>query len=74
MKRYVPRTLGFREENIIYEENATGAVLTRIFGTDDTAKGQLYNWVRDEKSDVFVYYSGHGAPDPEIEEASRGGG
>jgi len=47
MKRYLTRTLGFREENIIYEENATGAVLTRIFGTDDTAKGQLYNWVKD---------------------------
>jgi hypothetical protein len=74
MKRYLTRTLGFREKNIIFAENANGSALERIFGTDSEPKGQLYNWVRDEKSDVFVYYSGHGAPDPEIEEASRGGG
>ena len=69
VKRYLTRTLGFREENIIYEENATGSVLTRIFGTQSEPKGQLHNWVKDDKSDVFVYYSGHGAPSPESEDA-----
>lgn len=33
LKRYFTRTLGFREENIIYVENASGSAVTRIFGT-----------------------------------------
>ncbi len=69
MKRYLTRTLGFREDNVIFAENAGGSVLERIFGTESEPKGQLYNWVKDGQSDVFVYYSGHGAPDPETEEA-----
>lgn len=69
MKKYLVRTLGFREENVIFAENAGGSVLTRIFGTDATPEGQLYNWVRPDESDVFVYYSGHGAPDPDSEDA-----
>ncbi|MFB6224920.1 MAG: caspase domain-containing protein, partial [Candidatus Paceibacteria bacterium] len=65
VKKYLTVTLGFREENIIYVENATAADLTRIFGSKDDPKGQLYNWVKPGQSDVFVYYSGHGAPNPE---------
>jgi len=65
MKKYLTRTLGFDEKNIIYVENASGAAMERIFGTGDSPKGQLYNWVRPGKSSVFVYYSGHGAPNPE---------
>lgn len=68
-KTYLTRTLGLREENVIYVENATAAALTRIFGTADDPQGQLYNWVQPGKSDVFVYYSGHGAPSPESEQA-----
>ncbi len=69
MKEYLIKTLGYREENIIYEENATYAVFTRIFGTDKDYKGQLYKWVKPQKSDVFIYYVGHGAPDIETKKA-----
>lgn len=65
MKKYLTRTLGFREENVIYVENASGSSMTRIFGTSDDPKGQLYDWVKSNQSSVFVYYSGHGAPNPE---------
>jgi len=69
MKKYLTRTLGFREENIIYTENATAAEMTRIFGSKDNPQGQLYNWVKPGESDIFVYYSGHGAPNPETGDA-----
>lgn len=69
MKKYLVRTLGFREENIIYVENADAATMTRIFGTADDPRGQLYDWVKPGESSVFVYYSGHGAPNPETENA-----
>lgn len=52
---------GYREGNIIYFENATQADIVSTFGNKDNFKGKLFNWVRPE-SDVFVYYSGHGAP------------
>ena len=69
VKKYLTRTLGFREENIIYVENADAATMTRIFGTADDPRGQLYDWVKPGESSVFVYYSGHGAPNPETENA-----
>lgn len=69
IKKYLVRTLGFHEENVIYVENADAAAMKRIFGTTSDAKGQLYDWVKPGDSDVFVYYSGHGAPNPESETA-----
>ena len=69
MKKYLVRTLGFQEENVIYAENADAATMTRIFGTTDDPRGQLYDWVKPGESSVFVYYSGHGAPNPETETA-----
>lgn len=65
MKQYLVRTLGFRAENIIYVENASGSAMDRIFGTSADPQGQLYDWVKPGESSVFVYYSGHGAPSPE---------
>lgn len=69
MKKYLSRTLGFRKENVIYVENPGGSALERLFGTEDNPRGQIYDWVKPGKSDVFVYYSGHGAPDPESQNA-----
>lgn len=69
MKKYLVRTLGFREENVILTENASGSELRRLFGTESSPKGQLYNYVREGESEVFVFYSGHGAPNPETERA-----
>lgn len=63
LKQYVTDLLGYREGNIVYVENATGAEFRSIFGTQEYP-GRLANMVKEGKSDVFVYYSGHGAPDP----------
>lgn len=63
MEKYLINMLGFREDNIIFIENATKADFERIFGTREVYEGKLYNWVKPNRSDVFIYYSGHGAPD-----------
>ena len=65
MKEYVINLLGYKKENIIYKLDATQGQLSRIFGTRGNFRGQLYNWVKPGKSDLFIYYVGHGAPDPE---------
>ncbi len=64
MKKYVTDLLGYDEENVIYKLDATQGQISRIFGTRDNFKGELYNWVKPGESDVFIYYVGHGAPDP----------
>jgi hypothetical protein len=63
MKKYLLDVLGYREGNIIYIENAKKSDLNLYFGTSDIYQGKLYNYVKPNISDVFVYYSGHGAPD-----------
>jgi len=62
IKSYVTKGLGYREGNIIDLRDATQANLVSVFGNKDNFKGKLYNWVRPQESDVFVFYSGHGAP------------
>jgi len=65
MRRFLVQTFGFREENIIFERDASFTTLTRIFGSATDPKGQLHGFVEpDGSSDVFIFYSGHGAPDP----------
>ena len=63
VKKYAQKTLGFRPGNIIYLENATQAQFNSVFGVKDDCKARLHSYMRKNKSDVFVYYSGHGAPD-----------
>tara|TARA_Y100000816_G_scaffold288991_2_gene274606 strand:- start:4 stop:2232 length:2229 start_codon:yes stop_codon:yes gene_type:complete len=58
IKEYLIRTLGYREGNIFYYTNATLSNMKVAFN-------ELKNAVKKGKSDVFVYYSGHGAPDPD---------
>ena len=62
MKKYLIKTMGFKSDNILYYNNATGSDLRTVFGTPTDHKGRLYNYIRAGKSDVFVYYVGHGAP------------
>ncbi|MBM3900045.1 MAG: caspase family protein [Gemmatimonadetes bacterium] len=65
VRQFLTQTFGFREENIIFERNAAYSTMQRIFGSERDFKGQLYNYMDPAKpSDVFVFYSGHGAPDP----------
>jgi hypothetical protein len=62
IRRYVIDVLGYDERNIIFVENATQGKLISLFGSADNPRGQLADWVREGRSDVFVYYSGHGVP------------
>jgi len=65
MKNYVEQTLGYQNENIIYIENAKQSDIVSIFGNEQNYKGRLFDYTRKGLSEVFIYYSGHGAPDPE---------
>ena len=62
IKKYFMESLGVREGNIIYLKDATGAQLTEVFGNEKNHKAQLFDWVRPNKSNVHIYYAGHGAP------------
>ena len=63
IKQYLIKTLGFDEENILYFEDATAANFTELFGTKENFQGRLSNMLKKEGTELFVYYSGHGAPD-----------
>ncbi|MDX1736753.1 MAG: caspase family protein [Alphaproteobacteria bacterium] len=62
MKEYAQKSLGIRKGNIIDLQDATSAQLVSVFGSRDNHKGKLYDWVRPNRSKVYVYYVGHGAP------------
>lgn len=68
VKKYLLRTFGYREGNIIFRENATKGTFENIFGSASNYKGKLYDSVTPNKSDIFVYYSGHGAPNIDTKE------
>jgi hypothetical protein len=63
VREYLTRTYGLDEGNILYYEDAGGAVFRKVFGTETVTEGRLAQLVKPGRSDVFVYYSGHGAPD-----------
>lgn len=62
IRKYLIEVFGFQEENIIYLPNAKLGDFTGTFGTINNHQARLFNLVKANKSDVFVYYSGHGAP------------
>lgn len=64
IKLFLIEVLGYREQNIIYRENATAGQMLDIFGDDKTPNGELWSLITPGKSDVFVFYSGHGVPVP----------
>jgi hypothetical protein len=61
-KRYAMQALGVREGNIIDLRDASQADLISVFGARNQFKGRLFNWVKPGRSNVIVYYAGHGAP------------
>lgn len=63
MRQYAQRALGIRPGNIITLTNATGTQLRTTFGIQGDPTGRLRSLVRPGVSEVFVFYSGHGAPD-----------
>ncbi|MFQ5869725.1 MAG: caspase domain-containing protein [Candidatus Zixiibacteriota bacterium] len=64
-REYLVKTFGLKRGNIIFEADLSLAAFNAIFGTKDNPKGKLYRHVKPDKSDVYIYYSGHGAPDPD---------
>jgi hypothetical protein len=65
MKKYLIRAMDFSPENIIVEKDATKGTFETLFGNARSPRGKLARFVRKGRSRVFVYYVGHGAPDPE---------
>jgi hypothetical protein len=61
-KKYLLETVGYRVGNIIDLRDASQAQLLAVFGTDSNYEGKLYSYIRPGKSDVTVFYSGHGVP------------
>jgi Caspase domain len=62
MKKFFVEVFGLSENNVINMRDVTRADMEVVFGNDRSPKGKLWQWVRPNKSDVFVFYSGHGVP------------
>lgn len=69
MRKYLIESFGFDDNNILFLTNATQADFNGVFGTKEDHRARLFNLVRPKESDVFVFYSGHGAPDLSTEDA-----
>jgi len=64
MRLHAERILGIRPGNILTVEDATLSDLKGLFGDRESPTGRLRDLVKPGVSEVFVFYSGHGAPDP----------
>lgn len=64
MRLYAERALGIQPGNILLLEDASLSDLKRMFGERGNPNGRLKQLVREGQSEVFIFYSGHGAPDP----------
>lgn len=62
MRDFVTRVLGFRDGNVIELLDASQAQLISVFGNRDDYRGKLWQYAREGRSDVFIFYSGHGVP------------
>jgi uncharacterized caspase-like protein len=64
MKEFLVGRLGFREANVFVLKDATLNEFNQVFGTErNPQSGRLWRTVREGRSNVFVYFSGHGVPD-----------
>lgn len=63
MRQYAEQSLGVRPGNIEVLNNATMSQLRTMFGDRGNPNGRLRNRIRPGVSEIFVFYSGHGAPD-----------
>ena len=62
-KRYVEEFLGFDSKRIIDLRDVTLTQMTEVFGNNLDFKGEIWGLLdQDGRSDVVVFYSGHGAP------------
>ena len=64
IRDYLVRGLRFRDDNVFVLQDATLNELNQVFGSEANPQGgRLWRSVVAGRSNVFVYYSGHGAPD-----------
>jgi len=64
IKSYLTSAMGFRERNIFLLKDATQGELNQMFGSEANPQGgELWRSAIEGRSNVFVYYSGHGVPD-----------
>ena len=63
MKRFVIDVQGYDPDNVIDLRDATLAQMMDVFGSAESHQGRLWSYLTPGKSDVVVYYSGHGVPD-----------
>lgn len=69
VRQYAERTLGVLPGNIFELPDATKSTLEDVFGVAGNPNGQLKDLVIPGRSEVFIFFSGHGAPDPETQRA-----
>ena len=71
MKKYLIKTMGFKEKNIITAIDTSFSKMRKLLGTPEDPKGRLYKFVKAErgKAEVFIYYVGHGSPSAKSGEA-----
>ena len=64
MRDFLSRSLGFRDSNIFVLKDATFGEFSQWFGSERSPQsGRLWRVVKEGRSNVFVYFSGHGVPD-----------
>lgn len=70
VRQYAERALGIKSGNILVLEDATLTDLKVTFGDQGNPNGKLRDMLAiPDSSEIFVFYSGHGAPDPTAERA-----
>jgi TPR repeat protein len=60
---YLVKGLGFRPGNVTIMKDATQSEIVQVFGSERNPQGRLFNRAVEAKSNVFVFFSGHGVPD-----------
>ena len=61
VKEFLIQHHGYKPGNVLVLENATLSDLKVVLG-DGAVKGRLHDIVKPGSTELFVYYSGHGAP------------
>jgi len=69
MAEFLVKRLCYRKGNIKVLKSATFNEMRYWLGDRDRPQGQLWKRARKNRSNVFVYYSGHGVPDPNTRKA-----
>ena len=70
MKEYFKKVFGIPERSIYVIKNAKKSDFEMWFGTEREYRGRLYNLIRPgSKPSIYIYYTGHGAPDVETRSA-----